>query len=655
MKTKTFVTLLFLFLLGMPWTKAQESLQKGTQITAESNLVSGKPYFLYYVGNNGCYVRAISGNNFFKALAGDRVVSEDAIYYFIQDGGNWKIQSRNTGKFFPVPTKSTTFVPAEAANAGSWLMNFQTSGNIGNIAPSCNGFSLNRSQVKSMGTSVLHGWDLGTSQANQLQIYEIALSTTSIVETGQEVSVSGSGETTLVTDQWYVLKSGSNFFIDDASSNFTTTTPPKGFGIHNSQYLVRLVSAGEGTYFVQTGYGNYLFGSEANISTAVSATVYTEAELLAKWEFHKLVDPLRPLATEVYTLNDTGEWIFVPNGFDNQYYLYNISQKKFAYPAESGAWVYKEEAVPVILESQGDSHYCIKTKDGAKTFVIGTEEHMTIAKLRDVTTDETTQLNTALNNLICWDTSKATKVTKLSDITDGWYALRVHSESNYPDYAANFLYTLPSENWAYGRPHPMSHGGDYMKHPLKSDAAYYVRLWPVKRGEETYYHWQVPNGKYVVNHNNDYPITWIRPASDFIIDKNDDGTFYIQSSGYHAQICKDDNGDDFLGRTARKYMASATRLDIYKLTTDLVAWKVVFNTGADDVKLHCTNPNVQGLTEAYNHGYFFFPSEVTPNGATDFQIDNQLVTATVYDGDELLHAVIVLRLFKFYDNAILSE
>ena len=333
MNTKTFLTTLIITLFGTILSSAQ-SLQRGDQITTQESLVSSKPYLLMYIGNNSCYVKAIEGNNYFKALAADLVLTDEAIYYFVQDGQSWKIQSRKTKKYFPVPTKSTTFAPTDAGHAGLWALNFQDNGNVGNIAPSCEGFSLNRSQVKSLGTSVLHGWDLGTAQANQLRIYEIALSTTSIVDTGQEISVSGSGETDLETNQWYVLRKGSNFFIDDASG-YTTTTAPKGFGIHNSRYLARLTDAGDSKYYVETGFGNYLFGSEANTTTRVSATAYTAEELKEKWEFHKLVNPVQPTASEVYTLNNTGAWIFVPNGFANQYYMYNTVSQQFAYPDDS--------------------------------------------------------------------------------------------------------------------------------------------------------------------------------------------------------------------------------------------------------------------------------------------------------------------------------
>lgn len=661
MNKKGFLSLLFITLWGtissfaqndLPPTPSERGVERGAQITSESNLVSGKPYLLYYVGNNGCYVKAMEGNDYFKALAADLVLTDEAVFYFLPDGDKWKIQSRKTNRFFPVPTKSTTFAPTEAEAAGAWSLNFQENNNI---APSCvNGattYSLNRSRLGN-GTSVLHGWTQGTAQANQLRIYEIALSTTSIVETGQVVSVTGTGESDLETNQWYVMRKNGIFFIDDAANGYTTSTAPKGFGRSNSRYLVRLESDGNGKYYVQTGYGNYLF--TGNTTTRVSATAYTAEELKGLWELHKLVDPIRPTASEVYTLNGSGAWIFVPNGFTNQYYLFNVAsgnnQYKFSYPSASGEWTFSQEAVPVLLETLGDSHYCITTKDGAKTFVVGDEGHMTVAKSRDASSAETTALNTALGNLLSNGVSKLTLPTDITqgaaaldaDFTKGWFALRIKNETNHPEYDGNFLYTLPTENWAYSRPHPMSHGGDFMKHPLKDDAQYYVRLWPVTRTEneggnevtKTFYHWQVPNGKYVVNHNNDYPITWIRDASDFILGQNADGTFYIQSSGYRTQICTDGNGNDYLGKTKSRYVTSPTRLDIYPVdvaAAGLRPWKVVFNTGADDVKLHYQGAAaVKGLRDVYNNGFFFFPEGVEP-GASDFQINGEDVTAEIHN------------------------
>lgn len=629
MNYKILLAALLFFLTGISFADAQTSLNRGAQVTSEGNVVSGKPYLLYYVGNNNsCYVKASAELNHFKVEYNDLSITDEAVFCFFDEGSSkWKIQSWKTGKYFPVPTKiETNFIPTEAASAGSWTLNFLSGGNIAPYSYNSTAnatYSLNRSQISDV--YYLHGWDQGTQGANQLRIYEIAISTTANSEfADKEVNVSGTAAASLITGQWYVMKSGDNYFIDSASGSTTTTVVPRGFATANAKYLVRLTDAGDSNYYVETGYGNYLF--TGNTTTRVSATKYSISDL-SGWTFYPvtLADPLRPTASEVYTINGSGSWMFSPTGFGTyQYYLYNldaVDEKKFAYPTGN----YSTSAVPVILESQGDGTYQILTKDGVTKVVSATA--MTIAKSGAATTEQTTALNNALGTLLAGQTKVTTPASQITTITspagnvhaDGWYALRIHSDSNDPLRDGNYLYTLETENQAFGRPHPMSQGGStYQAHPTADDAIFYVRLWPVTRDNGTYYHWQVPSGKYVVNHLNDYPITWNHDASDFVLGDNGestDKTYYIQSSGYRTQICKDDSNNDYLGKTTHSYTASATKLDIYKVDVagqGLTPWKVVFNEGADDIKLHCTRSDVHGLTDVYNNGFFFLPTGQTP-------------------------------------------
>ena len=336
-------------------------------------------------------------------------------------------------------------------------------------------------------------------------------------------------------------------------------------------------------------------------------------------------------------------WVFVPTGYGNFYYLYNIYAQQFANPD----WTFSETAVPVCV-----SYYGITTQDGKTSYKINGDARLTVEKVNYAFSSA--DLETALKKLLA-NNANVSKITEVSGIetvayhTDangietvddpnkGWYALRIHSDSDNPDYAGNFLYSLRTEyvdgnGWKY----PLSHGGiDYPKHPTPDSVFYYVRLWPVTRIEngvtKTYYHWQVPTGKYVVNYLNNYPIIFNRPASDFIIGTNADGTFYFQSSDFRAKAW-----EDHIDKTARKYMESSTHFEIYKMDPaahGLTAWRVIFNEGADDIKLKCTRGDVSGPNEVYNRGYFFLPNEVTPVGSpvenSEFQINGEKVIATV--------------------------
>lgn len=533
MNIKTILSTLFFLIVGTLITFADETILQGAQVTQESDLVSGKPYILYYVGNKtGCYVKA-KENNFQINEDTDKDITNEAIYYFVSNGnGTWKIQSQKTGKYFPVPNGTTTFSPVNESDAGSWTLYFLQDGTI---APYSGNYCLNRSD------GILHSNEKGSNfpqNVNQLKIYELGF-------TGGDTKV-------------YTVKDKDNHGV-------------------------------------------------ANISNS---------------------------------------WAFASTGFANYYYMYNTVAKQFAYPTANGEWTLSEAAVPVSV-----NYHSIISKDGV-TFKIGTETNLKIEETSG--TVVTSELEAALDNLLVYNTSKITApsgietvtysvddgVETITDHNDGWYAIRIHKDDNNPLYDGNFLYTLATENQAYGRPHPMSHGGsDYPKHPAADDATYYVRLWPVTRGNDTYYHWQVPSGKFVVNHNNDYPITWIRPASDFVIEQNTDNTFYIQSSGFRTKAF-----DGYIGKTAHKNIDSPTRLDIYKVdpsAQNLTAWRVVFNEGADDVKLHCTRGDVHGLTDVYNHGYFFLPSSEPPVSA-DFLTPNEdgfVGSAEVRESDHTIRVV----------------
>lgn len=615
-------------------TVCAQELQRGNQILTEDDVVSGKPYLLYYVGNgNSCYVKAKA--DYFKAEWGDNTVSDEAIFLFHNIGeAQWQIQSWNTGSFFPVPTKSITgFVPAVAAEAGVWALNFLTNGNM---APSGYNstigqtFSLNR--ANSNGVYYLHGWDQGTGVPNQLRIYDIVHSTTANTDfDGKEVNVSSSVSTPTI-GQWYVIKKNGSYFTDSEADGYISNVVPRGFATARAKYLVRLVDAGDGRYFVETGYGNYLF--TGNVTTRVAATTYSLDELTTGWNFHlvTLADPLRPDASEVYSIktdDETGgseRWVITPDGYADQYYLYNVGQQKFAYPTASGSWVYSEAATPVVLESQGDGHHVITTKDGEQPFRIGSETRMRIVKEEDVTPEVASQLTAANDKLLY----AQAKITNVNQIEDGWYGFRIVSDSSNPVYGGNFVYTLTTEKEVNGRLYPMSHGGEYNHHPASNEPVYYLRLWPVVREDGTYYHWQVPSGRYVVNYRNEYPIVYTRDASDFIIDTNADGTFYIQSSGFRAEA-----KEDFIGKTPHKYVSSSTKLEFYKVDVaaqGLQPWQVIFNAGVDDVKLHCTRSDVRGLTDVYNRGYFFLPVGVTPQ-VTDFTMDEGMWGEPTIDVD----------------------
>ncbi len=93
---------------------------------------------------------------------------------------------------------------------------------------------------------------------------------------GLDISVSENAADDLTTGQWYVMfDRGANhgYLYENASSHtlYNTATVPSGTAEANAKYLVRLIDAGDGKYYIQTGYGNYFWTFKHSTNVQVSA------------------------------------------------------------------------------------------------------------------------------------------------------------------------------------------------------------------------------------------------------------------------------------------------------------------------------------------------------------------------------------------------
>ena len=529
MNIKSLLSTLFLLMVGTDVSFAQITTQL-SQITSESQIVSGRAYLLYYVSNaQGCYVEAEQG----QFTVADGHNAEDyrtKSYYYFTSAGNhtWKIQSKTTGKYIPQPSgEAADIVPADETNVGVWTLNFLQDGIF---APYSGNYCFDRNDGKLHANIIDNNFP---RNVNQFKLYE-----------------------------WV--------------ATFNTTS-------------------------------------------------------------------------KVYTIE--GNWMLIPAG-GIYYYLYNTSTHEFAYPSETGNWTSKSDiAVPLRVLKQDDTHYCFYTKDGSKTLSLNDKSAFEItATSGSIPTD-------VFDNLLGGNT----KVTSLETaLEDGWYALQIVEDNEHPEFVGNFLKTLDTP---YGMgtieyPYPIGHGGTYDQHPAKTDATYYFRLWKVKTENNIdYYHWQLPNGIYIVNYNNNYPIRYHRDLSDFIIGSNGDGTFYIQSSDFRTKAF-----EGYIGKTSHKNIASSTKLGLYKVDlTGYTPWKVVFNEGADEIPLTCTRNDVQGPTTVYNGGYFFLPTkdndnnEVIPNGSTEFKIGEEIVTADINSTDHIISVTYAADICFTADNVTVQQ
>ena len=268
---KLFSLLLLLLLGGTINTFAQNAVAKGSQVTSESSLVSGKPYLVYYVGNASSGYMKDTGS----AYTGkdDDNATTAAVYYFTDNGdGTWQVKNYYTGNYWGTPTaNANTYIGAD--EGGSWTLNFLSGGNI---APSCNEHSWNRTG------SNIHPWSSGTANVNQLQVWEITQASEALSDfAGYDIVVGSTAASSLSTEQWYVMsqRTRTSYVYEDASSHtlkHTLTKPSRAAGTYAS-YCVRLVSGSDGNYYLQTGLGNYV--GQITARTNVPTTALPEQQL----------------------------------------------------------------------------------------------------------------------------------------------------------------------------------------------------------------------------------------------------------------------------------------------------------------------------------------------------------------------------------------
>lgn len=159
----------------------------GRLVTDENQIVSGKPYFVRYVGDGRkSFVKDINNGNYYQVTKDDDIATPNSIYYFYNNGdGTWKLKNYETEKWWgalPGTTATSYLPPVEEASAASWTLNF----NDEKAFPKDGTKYLTRSSEK------LHGW--ASNSNSGFEIYEA------------EAVSALSGLSDLTGDNWYRIQ-----------------------------------------------------------------------------------------------------------------------------------------------------------------------------------------------------------------------------------------------------------------------------------------------------------------------------------------------------------------------------------------------------------------------------------------------------------------
>ena len=338
-------------------------------------------------------------------------------------------------------------------------------------------------------------------------------------------------------------------------------------------------------------------------------------------------------ATAFDATNPNHQWVIVPTGTSGQYFLYNVGAGKFAIPTgiaqgEANPWIFSDNAVAVIFESQSDGSKKIKM---ATSPVIGTnaayiavsnEKTYPIINYNDaggnftitkVDGDQSTAANAAVAKLV----KNQAALTGAVTADDGWYAIQIKTTSNSTATASPGRYIYPGST---GNDYPLTFTGGVDCQPSVKDATFYTRF--VKNGSD--YNWQLPNGQYLVQSGTVFPRLSSEPAT--VIPGYDNGN-YIKGSNRYADPYVS-SGNFFIGETA----SYRTTWNIYPIDLDeagLTAWKVIVEGLDENTLVTCTRSDVSGMTSVYTNGYFFLPSNASVPAEGEFTVTIGSSTVTM--------------------------
>ena len=332
-------------------------------------------------------------------------------------------------------------------------------------------------------------------------------------------------------------------------------------------------------------------------------------------------------ATAFDATNVNHQWVLVYTGTPSQYYLYNVGAGKFAIPTNiaqgpANAWVFSDNAVAVIFETQGDGTKKIKMAtnpvNGTNAAYMAVSNNytgpiinyndiggnFTITKVDDA--DASTAANAAIAKLI----KSQTALTSYPQAS-GWYAIQVKSKKDAASYSGRYLQTAAS---LYDDLYPLTFTGGVDVQPAITDPSFFTYInhtsWDVNT-------WQLPDGRYLVKNSNSKFPTPSATAGNVLCGYSN-GNYFKTDDNWYADPYNS-NANYFIGETT----SMRTAYTVYPIdlsSAGLVAWQVLCDNASESTKITCSRSDVSGLTSVYKNGYFFLPAGVTPE-AGDFTLD----------------------------------
>ena len=310
---------------------AQTAVTVGSQVTDESNIVSGKAYILQSQAAGGnTTVPYINDNGTNYDISNGNTCNESSVYYLISNGdGTWKIKNYYTNHYWGVPVYNAALTSAaDEASAGAWSLNF-SNGIAYPSAPDAENTvrGLDRSSNK------LWGYTTGTSGTKQVKIYEVGPT-----EKGLTTPVN-------IVSGWYLVKwvdinsdTNTNYSDADVNGNYIKNYA-QDVTVNSNKYPLYLDNAPTGTdgialslvYFEKEGNSSgrgvdgYLRSANGHYVTQTGAA--SSSKVNKNYIIYRSSGtPNYSVITSEYTGN---RYSLIPCGKDATPYIGQSAQNKF--------------------------------------------------------------------------------------------------------------------------------------------------------------------------------------------------------------------------------------------------------------------------------------------------------------------------------------
>ncbi len=288
----------------------------------------------------------------------DATLTDSKQWKFVERAGEteaFDIVNRNDGSYLdPTAAGDTQIFTTTTQPSTGWQV--KPAATNGLYIITTGSVQLNQTNYSGTNGNKIYNWGGGGNTSdegcqfaiNAVEPIDIPeLSDTALEELeGYHIAVASNAAANLTTGQWYVMYDRGittyqgydyhhGYLYEQVSSHtlYNTLTAPSGKAVDACRHLVRLIDAGGGKYYLQTGYGNYFGKIEQSVEVPVLSTMtqrvtiakingtdghfYLQSEegliLDANWAYEGADGTVVGYGTTVpTTINGNNDWAFYP-------------------------------------------------------------------------------------------------------------------------------------------------------------------------------------------------------------------------------------------------------------------------------------------------------------------------------------------------------